>query len=152
MKSTTSETGQKTTETTATASVFRTKTTEAANDVSLPETNPNQPTGANEKADGLFVGYETDNDVPFVADYYGITDTYKGDKETYPEVAEITEYLNSLVRSGELDNSLTAVRTKLKTLEKLAGVDITERVNIKLIRLAEFAKFQNRVNLAKLSR
>lgn len=151
MKSTTSESGQSNTATTATNSVFRTKeTTEEAKP--LPKTDRNQPIGTEAKGDGLFVGYEVDNDTPFVADYYNISDTYKGDSESYPEVAEITEYINSLIRLGELDNSLTAVRTKLKSLEKLASVDATERVNMKLIRLAEFAKFQNRVNLAKLSR
>lgn len=151
MKSTTSESGQNTTENTATASVFRTKESPETSQP-LPKTNPNQPIGGESKAEGLFIGYETDNDTPFVADYYGIGDTYKGDSEAYPEVAEITEYINSLIRAGDLDNSLTAVRTKLKSLEKLAGVDSTERVNMKLIRLAEFAKFQSRVNLAKLSR
>lgn len=157
MKSTTSESGQNTTKPTETNSVFRTKTdTEELQP--LPETNSEQPIGTDSDIaptkgeGGLFIGYEIDNGVPLVADYYGIKDTYSRNKETFPEVADITSYLHELVRSGELDNTSKAAREKLKSLEKLAGVDNTERVNMKLIRLAEFAKFQNRVNLAKLSR
>lgn len=144
----TSETSQSPTETTETVSAFRTAS-EPTESTPLPETDRNQPTTAHETADGLFIGYEADNGVPFVVDYYELKDTYQADPDAYLEVADITEYLQNLVTSGQLDNTTEAVKAKIQQLEKLSGVDNTERVNMKLTRLAEYAKFENRVNEAK---
>jgi hypothetical protein len=115
----------------------------------LAETNKDQPVSSSETADGLFIGYESDNGVPLIVDLYDLRDTYKADPESYAEVADITRYLQELVNTGQLDNSTKAVTEKIKQLEKLSGVDSTERVNMKLTRLAEYAKFENRINDAK---
>lgn len=144
----TSETSQSPTESTGTASAFRTAS-EPTQATPLPKTDSNQPITAHETADGLFIGYESDNSVPFIVDLYDLRETYKADPESYAEVADITRYLQDLVNSGQLDNSTKAVAEKIKQLEKLSGVDSTERVNMKLTRLAEYAKFENRVNDAK---
>jgi hypothetical protein len=144
----TSETSQSPTESTATPSVFRVAS-EPTETAPLPETDRNQPTTAYETADGLFIGYESDNGVPYIVNHYGIKETFQADPESYAEVADITRYLQDLVNSGQLDNSTKAVAEKIKQLEKLSGVDSTERVNMKLTRLAEYAKFENRVNDAK---
>ena len=92
-----------------------------------------------------------DNGVPYMVDYLGIRDTYKQDPEAYSEINSISEYLNELVTTGQLDNSTSAVKEKLKQLEKLSGVDKTERVNMRLTRLVEYANFENKVNEAKRS-
>jgi hypothetical protein len=144
----TSETSQSPTESTATPSIFRTAS-EPTESAPLPETDRNQPTTAHETADGLFIGYEVDNSVPLIVDVYGLRDSYKQDPEAYSEVIDINRYLENLVNSGQLDNSVKAVTEKIKQLEKLSGVDSTERVNMKLTRLAEYAKFENRINDAK---
>lgn len=146
MKSTTSESSQSTTESTVTP--FRV--------AQEPETVQQAPEAQKDKtstqlgtADGLFIGYEMDNGVPYMVDYLGIRDTYKQDPEAYSEINSISEYLNELVTTGQLDNSTSAVKEKLKQLEKLSGVDKTERVTMKLTRLAEYANFENKINEAK---
>jgi hypothetical protein len=137
-------------ETTTSPSPFRTAS-EPVEVAPLPSTDRNQPIGSTETADGLFIGYETDNGVPYVVDYLGLRDTFKADPETYSEVSDITIYLENLVRTGEIDNSIEAIKAKLKSLEKLSGVEDSERVNMKLTRLAEYAKFENKINDAKRS-
>jgi len=117
----------------------------------LPETNPDQPITGSEKADGVFVGYEFDNGVPYIIDYFGVKETFKADPEMYDEAGEITQYLQDLVTTGQLDNSIAAVRAKIKQLEQLSGVDETDRINMKLTKLVEYAKFENRINQAKRS-
>lgn len=144
----TSETSQSPTESTETVSAFRTAS-EPTESAPLPETNKDQPIGSQEIADGLFIGYEVDNGVPLIVDYYELRETFKADPEAYSEVADINRYLQELVQTGQLDNSTKAVTEKIKQLEKLSGVDSTERVNMKLTRLAEYAKFENRINDAK---
>lgn len=140
----------------ATTSPTPFRSTTDAQDVSLdtpalPKTDKNQPIQATEKADGLFIGYDIDNGVPFIVDYLGIKDTFKSDPTAYSEASDITEYLENLVRLGEIDNTTKAVSEKLKQLEKLSGIDPTERVSMKLTRLAEYAKFENKINEAKRS-
>lgn len=117
----------------------------------LPKTDKNQPIQSAEKADGLFIGYDIDNGVPYIADYFDIRETFKADPTAYSEVSDITDYLENLVRTGEIDNTTAAVNAKLKQLEQLSGIDTTERVSMKLTRLAEYAKFENKINEAKRS-
>lgn len=147
----TSETSS-TEETTTSPSAFRTATDvqDITND-SLPETDSNQPTQSTAKADNVFIGYDIDNGVPYIVDYLGIKDTFKSDPTAYSEISDITDYLENLVRSGEIDNSIKAVSEKLKQLEQLSGIEPTERVSMKLTRLAEYAKFENKINEAKRS-
>lgn len=147
----TSETSS-TEETTTSPSAFRTATDvqDITNDL-LPETDSNQPTQSTAKADNVFIGYDIDNGVPYIVDYLGIKDTFKSDPTAYSEISDITDYLENLVRSGEIDNSIKAVSEKLKQLEQLSGIEPTERVSMKLTRLAEYAKFENKINEAKRS-
>jgi hypothetical protein len=144
----TSDIGQNPTPTTETTEAFRVAS-EPETSQPLPETNPDQPVSSFEKADGVFIGYVADNGVPLIVDLYGLKDTFQADPEAFSEVQDINRYLEDLVTSGQLDNSLDAVKAKIKQLEKMSGVDETERVNMKLTRLAEYAKFENRVNDAK---
>ena len=144
----TSETSQSPTESTETVSAFRTAS-EPTESAPLAKTDSNQPVTAYETADGLFIGYESDNSVPLIVDYYDLRETFKADPEAYSEVSDITKYLQDLVTSGQLENSTKAVKEKIKQLERLSGVDSTERVNMKLTRLAEYAKFENKINDAK---
>lgn len=147
MKSTTSESSQNVTQSTVTPfRVAQEPDTQTAPEVKKDTTSTQLGT-----ADGLFIGYEMDNGVPYMVDYLGIRDTYKQDPEAYSEVEAIGEYLNNLVTTGQIDNSTNAVKEKLKQLEKLSGVDKTERVTMRLTRLAEYANFENKVNEAKRS-
>jgi hypothetical protein len=115
----------------------------------LPETDSQQPITESEKADGVFVGYEFDNGVPYIIDYFGVNETYKADPSMYDEAGEITQYLQDLVTTGEIDNSIVAVRAKLKQLEQLSGIEESDRINMKLTKLVEYAKFENKINQAK---
>jgi hypothetical protein len=144
----TSETSSNPIESSATTSAFR-SASEPATSEPLAKTNSDQPMQSTEKADGLFTGYEFDNKVPFIADFYGVKETFLQDPESYSEIGDITSYFENLITTGQLDNSTKAVEAKIKQLEKLSGVDATERVNMKLTRLAEYAKFENNINNAK---
>jgi hypothetical protein len=148
----TSETSSTEETTTKTPEPFR-QATDATDIVSekLPETDANQPIQGSEKADGVFIGYEFDNGVPFIIDYFDVANTYKEDPIAYEESNEITQYLQELVTTGQIDNTTEAVRAKLKQLEQLSGIEETDRINMKLTKLAEYAKFENRVNQAKRS-
>lgn len=145
----TSETSSTETPNTATTNVFRTaQTPEAA--PPLPETKPNEPSTTHQKADSVYVGYEFDNGVPYVASHYGIDNIYNQEPDVYhEEVSYIDRYIKELISRGELDNSLNAVSLKLGQLEKLAGVEKTDRTAMKLIQLAEYCKFMNNVGKAK---
>lgn len=135
-----------------TNSVFREAVVPVAE---APEAKPldkqeSQPIVHQGKAKGVFVGYEHDYGRPFVADYYDIGNLYNSEPDTYhDEVDTISQHIRDLIDGGELDNSLDAASLKLRQLEKLSGVDKTERTVMKLIRLAEYCKFMNNINKAK---
>jgi hypothetical protein len=141
-------------ETTTSPSPFRSATDVqdiVSDTTKLPETNSQQPIIGSEKADGAFVGYEFDNGVPFIIDYFGVSETYQADPAMYDEAEEITQYLQDLVTTGQIDNSITAVKAKLKQLEQLSGIEESDRINMKLTKLVEYAKFENKINQAKRS-
>lgn len=115
----------------------------------LPETDRNQPIQASEKAEGVFIGYQEDYGVPYVAQYFDIAEMYKGEPDSFTEVDTINDYIKQLISNGELDNTLKAVDAKIKAIEELAGVKPEERTVMKLVRLAEYCKFMNNIDNAK---
>jgi hypothetical protein len=141
-------------ETTTSPSLFRSATDvqDIISDTKeLPKTDSNQPIISGEKADGNFIGYEFDNGVPFIIDYFEVSETFKADPAMFDEAQEITQYLQDLVTTGQIDNTVTAVKAKLKQLEQLSGIEESDRINMKLTKLVEYAKFENKVNQAKRS-
>lgn len=79
---------------------------------------------------------------PIEAEYFGLGNhwqVYEG--EVGDELKVIQDYFQEKTGSGEMDNSVDAVKTKLKELERLVGVDKTERTVVKMAKIAAYVKF-----------
>lgn len=98
----------------------------------------------------LYMTYNMDHDIPFVADYYGIGDMmgYK-DLSYADEITTIDNYLVDEVRGQRLANSTDAVKNALRGLEKLAGVDKNTPTSIRVKQLAAYSEFLRKANEIK---
>ena len=100
---------------------------------------------SNVEVEPPFTSYETDKGKPFLVDHYELgslwneTDMYSQGYK--PEVESINTYLNYLIDKGELNNSLPAVREKLKSIEKMVNVGKEERTAVRVGKVAAYVDF-----------
>lgn len=87
-----------------------------------------------------FTEYMNSKHRPFTADYFE-TPLMWDDEVMADDIQAVENYLKTLVRSGELENTTKAAKEKLKKLEKMAGIDKLESKADKTIKLAEFVKY-----------
>ena len=60
------------------------------------------------------------------------------------EIETIDSYLESQIKYGKIDNSVEAVKEALKKIEKMCGADKTERVTMRIEKIAAYAEFLNK--------
>lgn len=95
-----------------------------------------------------FTMYKAENKLPFTADYLDIKLTWD-EAEMVDDVSAVEDYLTKLVMNGELENSSKAAKEKLKGLEKMAGIDKIESKAQRIIKLAEFVKYMEKLDQRK---
>lgn len=87
-----------------------------------------------------FTEYKAEHKIPFVADYVGTPLTWD-EADMVDDVTAVENYLTELVRNGELENTTKSAKSKLLSLEKMAGIDKLESKAQKLIKLSEFVTY-----------
>lgn len=107
---------------------------------------PKETSVGNKVETDMFITYSLDHDIPFVADYYGVSDMlgYK-DLPYKAEVDAIDDYLVNEVKSKRLDNTTEAVKARLKQLEKIAGIQNHLPTSQRTKTLAAYVNFLNTV-------
>lgn len=84
--------------------------------------------------------YQQQNKLPFTADYLDIKLTWD-QASMVDDVGAVEEYIKDRISSGEVGDNVKQVREKLKSLEKLAGIDKIESQAQRIIKLSEFVKY-----------
>ena len=87
-----------------------------------------------------FTEYRNVNKLPLTADYIDAKLTWD-EADMVDDVMAVEDYLTELVATGELENSIVSAKDKLKSLEKLAGIDKLESKAQRLIKLSTFVKY-----------
>lgn len=87
-----------------------------------------------------FTEYMNNKHRPFTADYFE-TPLMWDEEVMADDIQAVEEYLTTLVRKGELENTTKAAKAKLKKLEHMAGIDTLESKADRTIKLAEFVKY-----------
>lgn len=87
-----------------------------------------------------FTEYRVENKVPYTAKYLGVENVWET-KDMESDIQEIEEYLNDLVATGKLDNSVETVKKKLKAIEKMANIDQLESRGERIIKLSAFIQY-----------
>jgi len=109
---------------------------------SVPETS----VGQKEKVD-MYMTYSLDNDVPFLADYYGIGNMIDyADAPYKSEIDAIDNYLVEEVKAKRLDNTTEAVKKRLTQLEKVAGIQKYIPTSQRVKTLAAYANYMQELS------
>jgi hypothetical protein len=121
---------------------------EAEVDVVDPKVKVDHSSGHKTDIETPFTEYRNENKLPFTADYMDVKLTWE-EADMVEDVTAIEDYLSSLVAVGDLSNSTKAAREKLKSVEKMAGIDKLESQAQRLIKLAEFVKYLGKIETRK---
>lgn len=91
-----------------------------------------------------FTLYQQENKLPLTADYFDVKLTWD-EANMVGDIQAIESYMKQLVLSGEVEDSISKVRQKMKQIEKLANIDQLESTAQRIIRLSEFVRYLQRI-------
>ncbi len=125
--------------------ILRTSTSTLATEPELSSTNPTS-TGIVD-IEVPYMDYESSHHHPYLVDHFKLGDTWDNLQGGFPrEVAQIEGYIENKIQNGEMANSITAVKTMLKGLEKLTNVHNDERSVVKIETLNAYIEFLNKTD------
>ena len=92
-----------------------------------------------------FSDYESQNGKPFLVDHYELGSLWNH-RDMYSEgfegeVGVVTSYIDGLIAKGEINNTVEAVRSKLKDLEKVVNVRNDDRKAVRVGKVAAYVEF-----------
>lgn len=89
-----------------------------------------------------YMDYKREHNHPFTVDYFKLGDKWNDPNGGFPkEIALIEEYAQGKIDSGEIANSVNAVKDILKGIEKMTNVKKEERQIVKIETIAAYIKF-----------
>lgn len=89
-----------------------------------------------------FLDYSREHGQPFVVEHFQLGDRWNDSSGGFfPEVTAIESYLAEQVTNREVENSLKAIKKRIKEIEKVTGMDKEDRKIIKLEVMADYVKF-----------
>lgn len=88
-----------------------------------------------------FSEYESKNGKPYPVDYFELGRYWNTGEIYTKEVETISTYLNHLVNSGEINNTIDSVKSKLKSIEKMINVHPDDRAASRVGRVAAYMEF-----------
>jgi len=93
--------------------------------------------------------YETKKGKPFSVDYFDLGN-YWNEGELYnAEVKTIETYIDHLVKTGEVNNTIEAVKAKMKSVEKMIHSDPTDRKANRVALVAAHFEFLSKADEIK---
>ena len=102
--------------------------------------------------DPPFTSYKTEKHKPFTVDYFKLDGNWEDKTGGFkPEIELLEGYITSKVEQGQLDNTLDAVRAFYKKMEKMCQADRTDRVTMRIAKMAAYAKFLKETDNIKLN-
>ena len=98
--------------------------------------------GAVSKIEVPFTDYSREHGKPFTVDLFSLGENWTdGIGGFQKEVGSIENYLMEQIENREIDNNLSAIKRRIKEIEKITGVDKEDRTTVKLEVIAEYMKF-----------
>lgn len=89
-----------------------------------------------------FLDYSREHGKPFVVEHYELGDRWQDSPGGFsPEVSIIENYLEQQILDRQIENSVPAIKKRIKEIEKIVGVDKEDRKVIKLEVMSEYVKF-----------
>ena len=108
---------------------------------STVKTNPEQAVSTT-KVEVPFTDYARENAKPFSVEFFGLGDTWNEPAGGFPKEIDIIEsYFADRIAEGEMANSVSAVKDRLKEIMKVTNMSKEERAVIKVETIAAYIKF-----------
>jgi hypothetical protein len=123
--------------------VFRTSQPAPAPSTETVTTAPDK-SGTNPKAEVEvpYLDYKNEHKKPFSVDYFELGNLWDDrDGGFKSEISIIEDYMFHLIGSGKISNSTEAVREKIRSIEKMAGVSKFETTARRIGKITAFTKF-----------
>lgn len=116
------------------------------NETTVADAQPGTPhTPASSVSDTIEVpynDYSREHGKPYIADHFSLGDSWNDPQGGFPrEVQQIEGYIFNKIESGEVANSVTAVKDLLKGMEKFNNLNHEERAVVKIEVLAHYVEF-----------
>jgi len=97
-----------------------------------------------------YLDYESQNSKPYTADYFELGDTWNDPAGGFPkEISMIESYIKERVNSGEIGNSLSAIKNEIKSLEKMNNLKGEERAVVRIEVLSAYIEFMQKKSKIK---
>jgi len=120
--------------------VFRSKI-ESTPDSPLPK-GSDSSTGSVTTVEVPYLDYATEHSHPYLADHFTLGDNWNDPVGGFPkELATIETYINEKVESGEVANSVSAIKVLLKGIERITNLNKEERPLVKIETIAAYVQF-----------
>jgi len=89
-----------------------------------------------------YLDYEKEHSQPYAVEYFGIGDKWNDPVGGFPkEVETIESYFEDKISSGDMANSISAVKDRLKEILKITNMSKEERNVIRVETIAAYIKF-----------
>ena len=89
-----------------------------------------------------YLDYRQNNGQPFSVSFFNLGDNWNDPSGGFgEEVGVIEDYFRERIESGDLANSVNAVKNELKSYEKVIGVKNEERTVLRVGKIAAYIKF-----------
>jgi hypothetical protein len=93
-----------------------------------------------------YLDYKTMNHKPFTVEYFELGNLWDDrDGGFKSEINIIEDYMYHLIGSGKISNSTEAVREKIKSMEKQAGISKFDTTTHRIAKITAFTKFLQEV-------
>lgn len=87
-----------------------------------------------------FTDFRNEHKLPYTAKYLGIETVWDED-DMADDVMRIENYVEQLVKEGDVKNDIDSVKKKLRALEKVAGIDKIESNGSRINKLVAFINY-----------
>ena len=120
---------------------FRTKSVPEPQAEAMPA-KPNGPTPSVITIEVPYTSYSSAHTRPYSVDHFELGDLWNDPVGGFPEeIGTIEEYFTKKIESGEIENSVDAVKKKLKEIERLSNFNKDGRKTLRVGTAAAYVKF-----------
>lgn len=96
-------------------------------------------------SDVPFLDYEAEKGKPYTVEYFKLGDSWHELQGGFPkEVETIENYFQEKIKTGEIANNVSTIKSFIKKLEKLTNVADEPRAVIRIETIADYINFLNR--------
>ncbi len=89
-----------------------------------------------------YTDYSVEHNHSYLVDHFQLGDTWDDPEGGFPhEINYIENYVNGKIKSGEIANSISAVKGLIKHMEKFNNLNHEERAVVKLEVLSHYVEF-----------